>query len=117
FLLVELFKLLWSKILRDDVARHELAVADCSQQIVDPAVAVVARDALHVLISIAEQLLRRELKTRRFLLKQLAPDLHRLGALLLGHPVANAIARPRSDDKVQPIARRMSVGRRQDLDD
>src|SRR5262249_32652008 len=34
-LLVELLKLLWSKILRDDVAWNQLAVSDRGQQIVD----------------------------------------------------------------------------------
>src|SRR6185369_16628578 len=70
-LLVELFKLFWSKILRDHVARHELAVADAREQIVDASVTVITGHAFHVLVVIAEQFPGRELKTRGFFLEEL----------------------------------------------
>src|SRR4051794_42160 len=107
FLLIELFKLFWSKILRDDVPRHEFAIPDPRQKIVDAPVTIVTGNTLHVLIGVAQQLLRRQLKPRRLFFEKLSPDLHRLRALLFRHPVTHAIARARGDDEVQPIARRM----------
>ena len=47
----------WSEVLRDNVARHQLAVTDRRQQIVDAPVAIIAGDALHVLVGIAEHFL------------------------------------------------------------
>src|SRR3989442_4278123 len=52
FLLIELLKLLGTKVFGNYVTRHEFAVADCGQQIVDAPVSVVASNTLHLTIAI-----------------------------------------------------------------
>ncbi len=54
FLLIELFKLLWSKILGDDVSWYQLAVPNRSQQIIDASVTIITRDTFHVFVVVTE---------------------------------------------------------------
>src|SRR5215213_2449432 len=94
-LLLDLRELLGAEVLRDDVARDRLPVADRGHQIVQAPVAVLVRDALHRAVRVGEELLRREAEAQRLLLEELAAQLYGLGALLLRDPVAHAVSRAR----------------------
>jgi hypothetical protein len=100
---------------REDRARREFAVADGREHVVHFRDAVVGQEAGEFVV--VENLLGLELEARGLLLENLAPDLDRLDALLLGQPVADFVARARGDGEVQPVAARAVARRRQNLDD
>ena len=52
FLIVELRKLLWSEIFGENVARYELAVSNCRQQIINAAITIFHGDTLHLAIAV-----------------------------------------------------------------
>src|SRR5205085_4516226 len=91
-------------------------VPDLGQQIIRTAITLLVLDPLQIAVAVAQHFLDRKLKTAGFLFEQLASDLDRLSALLIGDPVPHAIARARSDYKVQPVTRWMRIRAADDFD-
>src|SRR5215207_7177331 len=114
--LLELGELLRPEVFGDDVTRHGLPVPDGRQQVVHAPVAVLVRDALQGAVRVGQHLLPREVEARGLLLEELPAQLDAFGPLLLGDGVADAVARARGLDEVEPVARGLRVGRGENLD-
>src|SRR5215207_8524305 len=114
--LLHLRELLGPEVLGDDVTRHGLPVPDGRQQVVHAPVAVLVRDALQGAVRVGQHLLPREVEARGLLLEELPAQLDTLGPLLLGDGVADAVARARGLDEVEPVARGLRAGRGENLD-
>src|SRR5882724_4602470 len=98
-----------------DLVDRALAVADRRHEIVGPREAEVGRRLLHVLA--AEERRRIQAVLPRLALEHLAAELDRAHTLLDLEPLVDLRPRPRRLDDLQPVAARMLVGRRHDLDD